>query len=165
MVDRLSLIDSAFTASGETPDTNDTCYNYACILCHYGALVMEFRDAWAKGDTVLLQANASLSPNLAHQVMWHRFVNTKGGMGKNIPCDLYNEHVTHAHSTKSDTQDVKKVVRVVMLLTPTAGRQHSAFQLHLDPLHKWDIQKTKMWIERKKKNIYKRKLSCRRRTK
>ena len=30
---------------------------------------------------------------LAHQVMWHRFVNTKGGMGKNIPCDLYNEHV------------------------------------------------------------------------
>lgn len=129
--------------------------------------------------------------------MWHRFVNTKGGMGKNIPCDLYNDHMnrlikhiirnmgsnlteaslqraaqsvstlhatcqtfdvetgvpygTHAHS---DTQDVAKVVGVVMqskLLTPTVGRRHSAFpKLHLDPLHKWDIQKTKSWIERKK---------------
>ena len=34
-----------------------------------------------------------LSPNLAHQVKWHRFVNTRGGMGRNIPCNLYNEHV------------------------------------------------------------------------
>ena len=146
---------------------------------------------------IQLQVNAFLSPNLAHQVMWHRFVNTKGGMGKNIPCDLYNDHMnrlikhiirnmgsnlteaslqraaqsvstlhatcqtfdvetgvpygTHAHS---DTQDVAKVVGVVMqskLLTPTVGRRHSAFpKLHLDPLHKWDIQKTKSWIERKK---------------
>ena len=42
---------------------------------------------------LLMQANAVLSPNLAHQVKWHRFVNTKGGAGRNIPCDLYNEHV------------------------------------------------------------------------
>ena len=39
------------------------------------------------------QVNAILSPNLAHQVKWHRFVNTKGGPGNNIPCDLHNEHV------------------------------------------------------------------------
>ena len=25
--------------------------------------------------------------------MWDRFVNTKGGIGNNIPCDLYNEFV------------------------------------------------------------------------
>lgn len=25
--------------------------------------------------------------------MWHRFVNTRGGMGRNIPCDLHNEHM------------------------------------------------------------------------
>ena len=25
--------------------------------------------------------------------MWHRFVNTKGEIGRNIPCDLYNEHI------------------------------------------------------------------------
>ena len=33
------------------------------------------------------------SPNLAHQVTWHRFVNVSGGAGNNIPCDLFNEHV------------------------------------------------------------------------
>ena len=30
-----------------------------------------------------------LSPQLAHQVL----VNTRGGAGRNIPCDLYNEHI------------------------------------------------------------------------
>ena len=39
------------------------------------------------------QVNAVLSPNLAHQVKWHRFVNTHGGLGRNVPCDLHNEHV------------------------------------------------------------------------
>ena len=36
---------------------------------------------------------ATLSPSLSHQLKWGRFVNTHGGMGKNIPCDLFNEHV------------------------------------------------------------------------
>ena len=35
----------------------------------------------------------SLPPTLAHQLQWGRFINTKGGMGNNIPCDLHNEHV------------------------------------------------------------------------
>ena len=39
------------------------------------------------------QVKAVLSPQLAHQVKWDRFVNTRGGMGKNIPCDFYNEHI------------------------------------------------------------------------
>ena len=194
MVDKLTLIDSAFLIPGEISDSDDTCYNY-------GGLVMEFRDAWGEGDgerviccwrlhlphfqatgrrkysleafRVQLQVNASLSLYLAHQVMWHRFVNTKGGMGKTIPCDLYNEHVnrlikhiirnmgsnlteaslqraarsvsilhaicqtfdvesgvpygTNAHSTRSDTQDVAKVVMQSKLLTRTAERRHSAF--------------------------------------
>lgn len=42
---------------------------------------------------VLRLANAVLSPNLTHQVKWNRFINTKGGPGRNIPCDLYNEHM------------------------------------------------------------------------
>ena len=121
VVDRLTLVDSAFLAPGEMVDSGDTCYNYARVMCHFGSLVMEFRDAWAEGDgervircwrlflphfqvaghtkyslaafNVQLQTKATLSPNAAHQVMWHRFVNTKGGMGNNIPCDLYNEYI------------------------------------------------------------------------
>ena len=42
--------------------------------------------------------NVSLSPSLAYQVMWHRFVNTKGGIGRNIPCDLYNEQANQVHN-------------------------------------------------------------------
>ena len=50
VVDKLTLVDSAFTVSGEITYSGDTCYNYARVLCHYGSLVMEFRDAWAEGD-------------------------------------------------------------------------------------------------------------------
>ena len=228
VVDQLSLVESAFVAPGEMTDSGDTRYNYARVLCHYGSLVMEFRDAWAEGDgervlhcwklflphfqvaghtkyslaafNIQLQTRATLSPNAAHQVMWHGFVNSKGGMGRNIPCDLYNEHVnrlvkyivqnmgsnlteaslqraarsvstlhticqtfdkqsgvpygTVAHSTRPDKVDVLKVVATVIqnqLLVPVPGRKHSSFPtLHLDPLHKWDMDKTKTWIEKKK---------------
>ena len=30
----------------------DHVYNYAKVLCHYGAMVMEFRDGWGTGDGV-----------------------------------------------------------------------------------------------------------------
>ena len=103
-----------------TGDTDDKVYNYTRVLCHFGSLVAEFRDGWAErnGERVVLcwrpfmphfkASNCTkyalealrlqiqlevLSPNLAHQVKWHRFVNTRGGMGMNIPCDLHTEHV------------------------------------------------------------------------
>lgn len=121
VVDRFTVVDAAFLDLTCECSIDDKAYNYARVLCHYGALVMEFRDAWAEGDgerimrcwklfmphfrasgctkyclealRLQLQVNVVLSPNLAHQIMWHRTVNTKGGLGKNIPCDLYNEHV------------------------------------------------------------------------
>ena len=39
VVDKLSVVDSAFLNSG-TEDCNDKVYNYARVLCHYGSLVM-----------------------------------------------------------------------------------------------------------------------------
>ena len=61
-----------------------------------------------------------LSPNLAHQVKWHRFVNTRGGMGKNIPFDLYNEHVnklvgiiTQNMGSNLTEQSLQRAVRCV----------------------------------------------------
>ena len=50
VVDRLTLVESAFIAPGEMADSGDTCYNYARVLCYLGSLVIEFRDAWAKRD-------------------------------------------------------------------------------------------------------------------
>ena len=37
---------------------------------------------------------ATLSPSLSHHLKWGSFVvNTHGGLGRNIPCDLFNEHM------------------------------------------------------------------------
>ena len=119
VVERCTLID--ITSYGNVADTEDHIYNYARVLCHYGSMLIEFRDAWAEGDgervfrcwrlliphfkasgrtkyalealRFQLQAKVLLSPQLAHQVKWDRFVNTRGGEGNNIPNDLYNEHV------------------------------------------------------------------------
>lgn len=194
---------------------------------------MELRDAWGEGDgervlrcwkllmphfktaghskyalqalRLQMQVKVTSSPNLSHQIMWNRFVNVKGGLGKNIPCDLYNEHVnkllkqrianmgpnlteralqraarsvtafdgiseqfdvqsgvphrSSAHSTKSDTKDVKKVMTAVKknrLLTELGSREHRSFPgLSLNPLSKWDVDKTKDWIKAKKKEYLK----------
>ena len=34
-----------------------------------------------------------LPPYLSYPLMWGRFINTCDGIGKNIPCDLHNEHL------------------------------------------------------------------------
>ena len=39
------------------------------------------------------QIQATLTPHLAHHLVWDRFINTHGGIGRNIPCDLHNEHI------------------------------------------------------------------------
>ncbi len=101
-------------------ESGDGKYNYTRVLCHYAALVMEFLDGWSEGDgtrvlrcwkVVLLHFYsdrrtkyafeslrlqfqlASLPPHIVSQLTWDRFVNTHGGSGHNIPCDLLNEHV------------------------------------------------------------------------
>ena len=230
VVERMTLVDSAFvTDDGNEVEmvTNDTVYNYARVLCHYGSLVVEFRDAWAEGDgervlrcwklflphfhtsgsrkyalealRLQFQTSVVLAPNLSHQVMWNRFVNPRGRSGKNIPCDLFNEHInkmiktiimnmgsnltedslqkaarsvstlnsiserfdketnvphtTSAHSTRPDISDIKKTVAIVLqhsLIKQVASRTHKSFpKLPLNPLHEWDITKTKSWIKEK----------------
>ena len=126
VVEECTLIDIC----GDVTETDDHVYNYARVLCHYGALMLEFRDACAEGDgervyrcwrlflphfkasgrskyslealRLQLQVKALLSPQLAHQVQWNRFVNTRGGLGNNIQMDLHNEHIVKL---------VKKIIR------------------------------------------------------
>jgi len=171
---------------------------------------MEFLDSWSEGDgewvyrcwrlflphflttnsrkyalealRLQTQVEAVLSPHLAHHIKWDRFINTRGGKGRNIPCNLHNEHVnkllkhvianmgsnmteealkrstrsittlqmlchqfdkcsgvpfsTHSHSTRSDAQDVKKVMNTVIdrsILEVIMGRKHSSFPGFLQP--------------------------------
>ena len=234
VVEQCTLVDAAFSSTcGKITDNGDGVYNYTRVLCHFGALIMEIRDAWGEGDgermvrcwklllphfkaaghtkyalqalRLQMQVYVTLSPNLAHQVMWNRFVNVRGGLGRNIPCDLHNEHVNkllkhiivnmgpnlteHAlqraarcvtaldgiaecfdkqsgvehhsstHSAKSDTKDIKKVMDVVKkykLLSPLGNREHHAFpKMALNPLAKWDLGKTNLWIAAKKREYLK----------
>ena len=72
---------------------------------------------------------------------------------------VYHNYRTSAHSTKPDLPDVKKVVNVVLnrkLLTNISSRGHRKFpNMELDPLHKWDVQRTLKWIQGKKKDYMK----------
>ena len=48
IVDRLTIVLSAYLDI--TENSNDNIFNYTRNLCHYGSLMIEFRDAWAEGD-------------------------------------------------------------------------------------------------------------------
>ena len=101
-------------------DSGDKVHGYARVLCHFASLVLLFVDAWKEGDgervirlwkilmlhfhaekktkyaleALRLQFQlATLQPYLSHQLTWGRFINTHGGLGRNIPCDLHNEHI------------------------------------------------------------------------
>ena len=43
------------------------------------------------------------SEQTAHRILWSRFVNTKGGLGHNISCDLHMEHLNCAFKTHLGT--------------------------------------------------------------
>ena len=101
-------------------DDGDCVRSYARVLCHFASLVLLFVDAWKEGDgerilrlwkimmlhfraekknkyaleALRLQFQvATLPPHLSHQLTWGRFINTHGGKGRNLPCDLHNEHI------------------------------------------------------------------------
>ena len=120
VVDQCTLIEGALTAESVV-ETKDSVYNYVRTLCHFVSMIMEVKDAWEEvdGERVIhcwrlliphfkvldrrkyaleflrlqFQIQATLSPDLAHQLTWNRFINTHGGPGHNIPCDLHNEHL------------------------------------------------------------------------
>ena len=48
VVDQCTLIEGALTGES-VMETKDGVYNYARILCHFGSLIMEVRDAWYEG--------------------------------------------------------------------------------------------------------------------
>lgn len=83
---------------------------------------------------------AARSVTTLHQICG-RFDDQSG-----VPCR------TTAHSTKSDKDDVKKVVDIVLnnkLLVEMGQREHRSFRgIKLNPLHNWDVKKTEKWIEK-----------------
>ena len=100
---------------------NDQVRAYAREVLSLGALLLEFKDSVHEGDgerlltvwkflvlifrsarktkysleglILLIQAHVILPPRLKQQLLYSRFVNTKGTPGTNISMDLHLEHV------------------------------------------------------------------------
>jgi hypothetical protein len=97
----------------------DGILNYSSAVLNDGLLLLELRDGIREGDgervlrvwkfmlmywrnarhtkysyeaICLLSAVATSTPQLAQEIKWCRFVNTRGGLGNNIPVDLCMEH-------------------------------------------------------------------------
>lgn len=103
-----------------TPE-QDEVHNYACNLLSIGCFYLTYRDAIKEGDgkrvldcwhyllpifrnsgrrnyaneafLFLCQYYYDLPQQQAEQMLYSRFVNTKGVRGRNIPLDLYQEHL------------------------------------------------------------------------
>lgn len=115
-------------ASGE-PD--DRVLNYACQVIGFGLMAENFHDAWKEGDgqrllrcwkfllihfredgrtkyaleafRLIAHTSALLSPRKAHQLIWNRTCNPKGGHGNNIPLDLQNEFLNRVFKDSINT--------------------------------------------------------------
>lgn len=119
VVENCTLIGDTLVGK-KVKESGDMKYNYTRSLCHYASLALELYDAWHEADgnrvtrcwrillphffesgrtkytleAMRLQIQlASLPSSLVHQITWDRFINTHGGLGRNLPCDLHNEHV------------------------------------------------------------------------
>ena len=119
IVNKFTVISEAVLGE-QVESSTDGVYNYTRVLCHFASLASLFHDAWKEGDgpriitcwkIFMLHFHASrktkyalealrfqfqlktLHPYLVHQLTWGRFINTHGGEGRNIPCDLHNEHI------------------------------------------------------------------------
>ena len=96
-------------------------FKYSRQLLSVGLLYIEYADAIWEGDgehvyrcwkyllpifksagrinysiealTLLNQHQLRLTPRLSAELMWGRFINVHGIAGRNIPCDLYVEHL------------------------------------------------------------------------
>lgn len=74
------------------------------ILRYWRLLLVVFKSTshrnYAKEAVNLLyQYHYSLSERQKMQLLWSRCVNTQGFQGKNIPCDLYMEHLNRRLKT------------------------------------------------------------------
>ena len=78
----------------------------------------------------------TLPPTLVNQIMWGRFVNSKGGIGRNIPCNLFNEHVNRIFKeavgnmgSNFTEHSTTRVARSVTLLEKHIGWMNNVLSL------------------------------------
>ena len=138
--------------SSDVPTSSDKVNVYARELLSLGLLVVEFEDAIKEGDGdrvqrcwkflllifksakrknyaieafhFLIQSKVLFSPRLREQLLWSRFVNTKGMPACNIPLDLHNEYLNlvakGALGSQASNITPKTVCRTGKIIGPLA---------------------------------------------
>lgn len=109
----------------------DHVTNYASLVIGFGLMAANFHDAWREGDggrllrcwkflllyfrgngrtkyaveafRLIAQTSALLSPRKAHQLIWNRTCNPRGGLGNNIPLDLQTEFLNRVFKEDINT--------------------------------------------------------------
>ena len=94
------LVEEAFTDK-RVDNTKDGKYNYARVLCHYGALVMEFLDSWAEGDGERSFRYWKLFlPHFRNKVFITSFTITVSSQGYDIPLFLTGQSTGFQNMTE-----------------------------------------------------------------
>lgn len=176
--------------SPDPPQSTDKVNMYARETMTLGLLLVEFEDAIKEGDgervlqcwkffllifksarrknyaieafTLLAQFHALLPPRLREQLLWSRFVNTKGKPASNIPADLHNEHINRvakmALTAQGSNLKPKTVERTGKIIGPMvsicakfdeASRVHKQSSRHSVSSFKKDLDKIVTQLTRK----------------
>lgn len=155
-------IEATFSSASVSKE-DDKLLEYSRLVLSIGLLYMEFCDGIKEGDgtrilrcwrfmllffkstnrknyaieafTLLSQYHFLYSKRQAQQLLWGRFVNTHGLPARNIPCDLYMEHLNrvckdavtclHANKTPEALVKVGKVVGILDEILKNFDKEHT----------------------------------------
>ena len=148
----------------------DGVYSYACSVLCDGLLLLELRDAIHQGDGprilccwkfmllyfkaynhnkyaleafwLLAFTNGAATSLVKQQITWARTVNHKGGCGKNIPVDLFNEHLNrtlkdtlHGLGANITEERIVSVSRAVQCLSSICHKADTELGIPPTSLH------------------------------
>ena len=89
-----------------------------------------FSKFWQKNYTIeafklLYQYYYGLPPRHAQQLLWSRFINTRGIHGKNIPMDLHQEHLNRVCKTSIEALGPNKRGEGIVRCSKALARHHA----------------------------------------
>lgn len=149
IVNKFCDLSLTYAPAADSNQAKGTAYSYACETLSLGLLLMEYQDAIREGDgdrvmrvwkylflifkatghsnyaieafTLLCQYHFMLSPFLAEQLKWSRFVNTHGKIGKNISMDMHMEHLNRVCKTAISGLGSNKAPNAILRVGKTVG--------------------------------------------
>ena len=135
----------------------DNIQEYAKETLSLGLLLMEFKDAVKEGDgmrvlrcwkyfllifratghtnycieamNLLTQYYYTLTPQLAQQMLWGRFINNHGKIGQNISCDLHMEHLNRLCKTAVNHLGANKTPQAISRIGKALGPVSNALSI------------------------------------